>query len=279
MTNKASVRFLISMCLISVHGISLAQKGTNTKNEIILSELNFAELAGKSSIKQAFEQNLDSTGVIVKGIKIVNGLKTYATVMPDSTARLVWYPTYASMNVDRNFGFTTGPYLFYANPGEKPDATGNYFSIWKKDTNNIFKLIFDGGINHTKIRNDYNIAINEASTRFTSLKTDAKTSISTPPALQTTSEAVPYLSSKVITLRADQPVLLGKKQYQQPPVQMTYVQKASGYDKSGTIFYCIGNLSNNAQEASQNKFQGYYIQVWCFEKKWEIVADVIQLIK
>ncbi|MCJ0743579.1 hypothetical protein [Pedobacter montanisoli] len=279
MTNKTAIRFLISMCLISIHGISLAQKVDNTKNEIILSELNFAELASKSSIKQAFEQNLDSTGVIVNGIKIVNGLKAYAAITSDNTARLVWYPTYASMNVDRDFGFTTGPYLFYANKGEKPDATGNYFSIWKKDKNNIFKLIFDGGINHTKIRNDYNIAINEASTKFTALKTEAKTSISTPPRLQTTDDAVPYLSSKVVTLRADQPVLFGKKQYQQPSAQMTYVQKISGYDKSGTIFYCIGNLSNNAQEALQNKFQGYYVQVWRFEKNWEIVADVIQLIK
>lgn len=278
MTHKNVIKFLISVCLFSIHSISLAQH-TATKNEVVLSELNFAELARKTSIKQAFEQNLDTAGMIVNGIKIVNGLKTYASIQPDNTTRLIWYPVYACTNAARDFGFTTGPYLYYSNKGETPDATGNYFSIWKKDGSNIFKLVFDGGINHTKIRNDYNIAINEASTKFTSLKTDVKTSISTPPTLQTTDEAVAYLSSKVVTLRADQPISFSKKQYQQPPAKMTYIQKASGYDKSGTMFYCVGNLSNNPQDAMQNKFQGYYVQVWYFDKKWEIIADVIQLIK
>ncbi|WP_293297669.1 hypothetical protein [Pedobacter sp. UBA4863] len=280
MTDTALFKTIfIAISIFSMHTTLLAQKSKSTKNDIVLSELNFGQLAIKTHIKHAFEQNLDTTGMIVSGIEIVNGLKAYSTLKPDSTQRLIWYPTYAYINATHDFGFTSGPYLYYAKATEKPDATGNYFSIWRKDQNGIFKLIFDGGVNHSKIRNDYNIAINNGSTQVSKVKAAAKEIISIPPSLQKTDETINFLNNKVMILRTDKPILWGKSQYQPLSTNMIYTQKGSGYDKNGTLFYCFGNLAINATAALQRKFHGYYVQVWHFNKKWEIIADLVQLTK
>ncbi len=254
-----------------------AQRSVTPSKEIILSELNFASSAEKLGLKYAFEQNLDSMGIIASGVHLVNGLKAYANVKAHQTDLLAWHPSFARTNLTDDFGFTTGPYLYYSHRGEPPIASGNYFSIWKKDKNQHFKLLFDGGVNHTSVSKDYHQAIENPTTQLMVFKKPKKTKQSAPPILSTTKQASNYLDNDVLILRADHPIRLGKAHYSSTPDELIYVQKQSGYDESGNLYYVVGNLYATSPTIDPKKIKGFYAQVWCFEKKWTIVADVVQL--
>ena len=271
-------RFMFTATLLVFMSYSTKAQHHPTQKDIVTSEIDFAKQARQKGNKYAFERNLDSTGMTVNGIRIVNGLSAYANGRHDTTDLLTWYPRYAWVNKGGDFGFTTGPYLYFAKRDADPVASGHYFSIWKKGDENIFKIIFDGGVNHAHIKKDYDVTqANTLSVKAGLLKVGSDEKNQVPPEVKTSSDIAQYLDNQVVILRADLPIVLGRKNYQPLPTEMVYVPKKNGYDRSGKLFYCFGNLSKNMEEAKAGKFKGYYAQVWRFEKKWKIVADVTQL--
>lgn len=277
MIKKLLTLVLTTVIYANTTTVSKAQQSVVRQNKIVSSELNFARSADKLGLKYAFEQNLDSLGMIASGVNLVNGLKAYAKVKAENHDLLAWHPSFARTNLSQDFGFTTGPYLYYSRRGEQPIASGNYFSIWKKDKNQNFKLLFDGGVNHTSINQDYHQAIESQTTQVMVFKKPRKAKPSAPPTLVTTYEVSNYLDKEVLILRADHPIRLGKAHYAPTPDDFIYRQKQNGYDESGKLYYVLGNLYANNPTIDPKKIKGFYAQVWRFEKKWTIVADVIQL--
>lgn len=163
---------LVASILFDMNGLK-AQSPVPQK-AIVSSELNFARTAEQMGLKYAFEQNLDSLGIIASGVHLVNGLKAYAKVKANTTDLLVWHPSFAFTNLSEDFGFTTGPYLYYGHRGQQAIASGNYFSIWKKNSDQQFKLLFDGGVNHTSIYPDYHQAVQTLNTQLTAFKKSTK---------------------------------------------------------------------------------------------------------
>lgn len=262
---------LLVLSTLAVHPLK-AQLNNATRKNIVSSELDFASTAEKSGLKYAFEKNLDSLGLIVNGIHLVNGLKAYSKAKSENIDLLTWYPSVARTNSTGDFGFTTGPYLYYSKRGEAPVASGNYFSIWKKDKNQHFKLIFDGGVNHTRIIDGYTAAQTK-NLQVISFKQANHKKKHIPPTLTSTIETAAHLHEDIITLRSDQSILLGKKDYPRTSKELLYQPKQSGYDLSGDMYYCVGNLYERGLE----KPKGFYAQVWHYKDEWKIVADVIQL--
>ncbi|WP_343533908.1 hypothetical protein [Pedobacter sp.] len=277
MIKKTFILVLITIIWFNRTNILKAQSPIVSQKEIVSSELNFARTAKQMGLKYAFEQNLDSTAMIASGVHLVNGLKAYAKVTAENNDLLVWHPTFARTNLTEDFGFTTGPYLYYSRRGEQAVASGNYFSIWKKDKNQRFKLLFDGGVNHTSINEDYPQAVERSNTQLLKFKKSKKMQQPAPPDLTTTHEAYNYLDKEVLILRADHPIRLGKAHYTDTSAALLYHQKQSGYDESGKFYYEVGNLYDHNPTIDLKKIKGFYAQVWRFEKKWTIIADVVQL--
>jgi hypothetical protein len=267
-----------------------AQLEPDTKNsEIISVELNFAQQVVTSGIRTAFEKNLDTAGVIVSGHQIINGLKAYARAPIDTTDLLSWKPIYAAVNEDRSFGFTTGPYLYYAKRNEKPVASGYYFSIWKKNQQQQFKLQFDGGVIHsdakddtflqklpspvTKVIRSNSIIIEAVTATLNRFKED----------FESKGDAAyqKHLSPKAILLRPNKPIYLNAKTFlmvanHQSEKKMLGVVKGGGYDRSNQFYYEYGNLSEPTAE-QKAKYCGYYLRVWHLQQNgWKIIADVKQ---
>lgn len=276
MTKKIFMLALVASILFDMMNGLKAQSPVPQK-AIVSSELNFANAAAQKGLKYAFEQNLDSVGIIASGVHLVNGLKAYAKVKAGTTDLLVWHPSFAFTNLSEDFGFTTGPYLYYDHRGQQATASGNYFSIWKKNSDQQFKLLFDGGVNHTSIYPDYHQAVQTLNTQSTAFKKSTKKVSSAPPALAATNEAFHYLDQEVLLLRADAPIRLGKTHYTPTRDELRYSPKQNGYDESGRFYYVVGNLYDRHSTINTNNIKGFYAQVWRFNKKWTIVADVVQL--
>src|SRR5690606_13927687 len=154
----------------------------------------------------------------------------------------------------------TGPYLYYSKRGEAPVASGNYFSIWKKDKNQHFKLIFDGGVNHTRIIDGYTAAQTK-NLQVISFKQANHKKKHIPPTLTSTIETAALLHEDIITLRFDQSILLGKKDYPRTSKELLYQPKQSGYHLRGDMYYSVGNLYERGLE----KPKGFYAQVWHYK--------------
>jgi ketosteroid isomerase-like protein len=59
---------------------------------------------------------------------------------------LTWFPIYADVSRDGDLGYTTGPFEFRQNAGDKPARTGYYMTIWKRQADGQWKAVIDQGI-------------------------------------------------------------------------------------------------------------------------------------
>ncbi|MBZ0265867.1 hypothetical protein K8I28_14500 [bacterium] len=109
-------------------------------------EATFESQVTNAGIKSAFLHNLDEKGILFRPTP-VEGRRFYEKQIP-SIASLRWAPTVAVMSVGEDFGFTTGPWEFQANP-EADLFYGQYVSIWQ-NKEGVWKLLFDAGNSHQK---------------------------------------------------------------------------------------------------------------------------------
>jgi hypothetical protein len=258
--------------------------------QILKAEIEFASLAGTSGVKVAFDKNLDSSGVIAVGNNIVNGLRAYAKAVADTSELLTWQPLYAAVNKGNSFGFTTGPFLYYAKKGEKPTGSGYYFSIWEKDSSGQFKLRFDGGVVHTRRKPKSflmklpNTQARVLESRLGSITASSESVEQLEAGLQDHGNKFyqNYLSADCIILRPEMPVFWSAKQYlmvasKQAEIRFVAVQKRMVYDDTKSFFYEYGNLAKSQKDNVKGTFCGYYVRVWqCQKSGWKIVADVKQ---
>ncbi|HEX5005118.1 MAG TPA: hypothetical protein VFV65_07365 [Gemmatimonadales bacterium] len=94
----------------------------------------------------------DSTGIqmapddpYTPGIPAIRA--AMAPVFADSTFNLTWTPTMAFASVDGTLGYTLGTWMStrYNAEGKGQVVTGKYVTIWRKQADGSWKVVFDGG--------------------------------------------------------------------------------------------------------------------------------------
>ena len=75
-----------------------------------------------------------------------------APVFADSTFRLTWQPTMAFASASGDLGYTLGTWQSrrYNDAGAGQISTGKYVTIWRKQADGAWKVVFDGGNPDTK---------------------------------------------------------------------------------------------------------------------------------
>lgn len=70
-----------------------------------------------------------------------------APVFADSTFNLSWTPTMAFASEDGTLGYTLGTWVStrYNAEGKGQVVTGKYVTIWRKQADGSWKVVFDGG--------------------------------------------------------------------------------------------------------------------------------------
>ena len=260
--------------------------------KLIEAEHAFAKVAATKSMKDAFENYLDSTGIILNGNRFVNGLEAYKKVPADTTQLLLWYPTFVQRNDAGDFGFSTGPYHYYADKKAKPVASGFFFSIWKKNAKGDFKVLFDGGVNHSKPHGEVlgqqqkkaDQALLDAlsyhgtapvKTAVTTALTDFEKEIATKDGVyKWASKSCVFLRPNEEMYNSPQSFSAKHEQYNQH--NFSFSEKGNGFSMAKDMYYQYGNLKLKQTDGTE-KTSGYYMRVWQYQQQgWAMVADVQQ---
>src|SRR5213080_4931725 len=141
---------LITTLIIStsaIIGIVSAQKQSErmqNRRALVEMEHAFAQAAATKGTRDAFLEFLADDGIIFQPGP-VNGKQFWQARTPRK-GLLSWEPIFADVSLAGDMGYTTGPYEFRPNgAGDKPTAFGQYFTIWKKQTDGSWKVALDRG--------------------------------------------------------------------------------------------------------------------------------------
>ncbi len=114
---------------------------------IVDTETHFFEHARDHGMRAAFLEYLADDGVIFDPGP-VNGKEAWEK-RAESDALLAWQPTFAAVARGADLGYDIGPWAWSKVKGqEKPDAYGQFVSIWKKQGDGRWKVALDYGIDH-----------------------------------------------------------------------------------------------------------------------------------
>jgi ketosteroid isomerase-like protein len=116
---------------------------------VVGAEHAFAQHSIDHGMKPAFLAYAAPDGVVVNRRGPVNAIETWKQREPAPTGLLTWWPTYADVSRAGDMGWTTGPFEFREKPTqEKPDGTGHFFTVWRKQPDGAWKWVLDLGIQH-----------------------------------------------------------------------------------------------------------------------------------
>jgi ketosteroid isomerase-like protein len=108
-------------------------------------ERNFARASAMIGRNAAFAENFADESVIYTEKWITNG-KQFSKDRKASPVVLKWEPEFMDISDSRDFGISTGPWEAQEyRPNTAPVATGYFLTVWKKQSDGVWKVILDGG--------------------------------------------------------------------------------------------------------------------------------------
>lgn len=114
---------------------------------LVQNEYDFAATVAKVGVRDGFLQYFDRQAITFAP-KPVNGFDYYTARKPGSS-QLLWYPSFALVSADGDFGVDTGPWTaHWMEDGKPQSAYGEWLSIWHRDADGKWKALFDGGLGH-----------------------------------------------------------------------------------------------------------------------------------
>jgi len=134
-------------------GSGVCQNLSPSLQAVINAEKAFAKTSKETNTVNAFVSHLSPSATLLVQGEEVNGIETWKSRQPDSSL-LFWYPVYADIASSEDFGYTTGPYSYYNNRKDSvPAFRGYYSTIWGKEANGVWKVLFDlgGGVSTEEI--------------------------------------------------------------------------------------------------------------------------------
>jgi ketosteroid isomerase-like protein len=132
------MRILIALTALAVASPALAAQPVTTA-EVVAAERAFAVDGLAMGIKGSFLKHSAADALVFQPDPV--NAHASLSAQPDGPPgpKLEWWPLWAGISRDGNFGFTTGP---YAIDGSRK---GHYFTVWKRQADGGWKWIFDGG--------------------------------------------------------------------------------------------------------------------------------------
>jgi ketosteroid isomerase-like protein len=111
---------------------------------LVAAENEFCKMAAATSIRDAFFDYMANDAILFRPGP-VNGKEFFRTRPSNPGPALTWHPTYAELASTGDLGWTTGPWEYRSAKDKPAKAWGHFASVWKKQTNGKWKVMFDEG--------------------------------------------------------------------------------------------------------------------------------------
>ncbi|MEZ0454724.1 hypothetical protein ABTW24_24260 [Sphingobacterium thalpophilum] len=265
---------LLCVCLVSLSLLFSNRLYAKPDSSIAGSERIFAETARLQGIKSAFQKYMSPKGYIVVGNTITNALSYYERIPNDTTDLLWWRPVMAFINKENDFGFATGPFRYFRKKNGVATGSGYTFSIWEKNSDGLFKILFDGGVNSGHIPDSVIASAGDHTVSEFNFGSESILTVENPPSIEHFSED--RIHRRAIFLRPNSSGILSYQQAKVAPKLFKTVI-GEGFDRMRKTYYRFGNLSKDRQSTQDRKYCGYFAQVWSLDRSgWMLLADVMQ---
>ena len=124
---------------------------TSALEAVVETERSFARMSAERGIRESFLAYIAEDGLLFRP-GAVNGKKWLIEhPVPPSQKRplLSWRPAFADVAQAGDLGYTFGPWEFKEDiADETPVGYGHFVTVWKKQTDGIWKFAVDLGISH-----------------------------------------------------------------------------------------------------------------------------------
>jgi ketosteroid isomerase-like protein len=276
--------FFIGLALAAARGADTP--GGNALQSLVQAEKDFAQMAVEKNIRDAFLANLADDAIVFDPAP-VNGRQLYLK-RPVSDAQLNWQPIFADVARAGDLGYTTGPWEYKKNKGDaKPSAYGQFFSVWKKQADGKWKVVFDGGIDNSAPVNKQplvEIVPNELASKN---EIDLKTARRALAAAEKEFDAASAKDAGAALIDAAAPNIRVFRNGRFPAVGRDAAHLMIGYDRgkmkakavgsgisrSGDLAYSYGEYTNERLDGVEH---GYFVTVWRMSVggEWQLAIDV-----
>ncbi|MBV9925836.1 MAG: nuclear transport factor 2 family protein [Acidobacteria bacterium] len=262
---------------------------------VVGAEHAFAQRSIDEGMKPAFLAYAAPDGVVVNRQGPVNAIETWSRRDPAPAGLLTWWPTYADVSRAGDMGWTTGPFEFREKPTqEKPDDTGHFFTVWRRQPDGFWKWVLDLGIRHpapevTETALSYPASLKK-SLKPAAADVDASRR-SLVDAERTLSEASASVGFRTALLaRADDSLrlyrqgtfpLVGKESVAKAvkvlSEYITWKPLKADVSASGDLGYAYGSYELRTNKSDEKPAElGHYARVWKRDPKgpWRVVFNV-----
>ncbi len=247
-------------------------------------ERSFSAASEKVGVKESFLQFFADNCVMFNPNPI-NGKELYKNG-PPSTTHLTWYPTFVEVASSGDLGISTGPWEIRKTKKDTPVAYGHYFSIWGKQSDGKWKVIFDNGVRYPKenkrteieyiadlkssndvhrTKDDFKKELLESENKF--IRSVKQEGIVKAYSLFGSSNVRIFRSDNFPSQNKKEGLVLVKKD----KVQSKFYPLATQIAPTGDLGFTYG-ISVDAKNDSTS-----YIRVWRNELEWKIAVDMIEV--
>jgi ketosteroid isomerase-like protein len=291
-----SVTKNILACSLALASIAFAQKGDvrqGNRLAVVEAERAFACAAATKGTRDAFLEFLADDGIIFQPGP-VNGKQFWQARAPRK-GLLSWEPIFADVSLAGDLGYTTGPYEFRPNGADdKPIAFGQYFTIWKKQTDGSWKVALDRGTSNPQPSGPIEplqfakderpvtgkVDIDAATGRALLLKLEAE--FSNASSSQGIEKAFRFnLADGARLFRENSFPAVGKPAalaaLSTRKAILTWQPAMADISRSGDLGYTYGTYDLKASGSDQKPEHGNYVRVWQRQTngRWKVVIDIL----
>jgi len=137
---------LILLCLIASPLATYSQDNPNWTS-LVEAERAFAAASLAKGTRAAFLEFLAEDSTLFRPGPVPG--RKWIEEHPAPSTLLTWEPTFADVAQSGDLGYTTGPWeIRPSSPNDKPTAYGHFVSVWKRQTDGVWKVVVDLGISH-----------------------------------------------------------------------------------------------------------------------------------
>ena len=264
---------------------SLASSAQTVRNAVVAAENSFAAQAAQEGTKAAFLANSAPTALIAENGKLLNAQDVWNSRPARPESRLIWHPVLADVAQSGDLGYTTGPWT--SSLSGKPQAAGEYVTVWRKQSDGTWKFAVDMGIERIGIavakpavvpQLRLMPAVATPSAAPSNLVIDLDNRFITAELLKPGATYQQYLSSEVRLYRPGLSIMQGEAAIANMKNLdgRYFFAPTGGYlSAAGDLGYVVGTMRRDAN-AKHPEENGSYLRIWRREAVagWRIVLEM-----
>jgi len=140
------LRFLITFLLFSCH-TNEEDSIENWKDEIVKTEKEFAQMAEREGISEAFLYYAADDAVLMRNNQLIIGKESIKESYDQryENVQLSWKPDFVDVAASGDLGYTYGMYEFILTDslGTPSTSVGIFHTIWKRQKDGSWKFVWD----------------------------------------------------------------------------------------------------------------------------------------